>query len=136
MEDEYFGRKAGTKARGTSMRAFLPLIGFIVIGILGVFAYILSDPLNVMLSERLANYPYDQMDMMQLFVGVVIFFVGLLFLGMLYAMFAPKPPKTVNERELEKEKLAKQRELLAKKRRKREIQKKMARDAKARRGEK
>ncbi|RMG84009.1 MAG: hypothetical protein D6712_12140 [Chloroflexi bacterium] len=136
MEDEYFGRKAGAKARGTSMRAFLPLIGFIFIGILGVFAFILSEPVNTLLSERMANYPYDQMETMRIVVGVVIFFVGLLFLGMLYAMFAPKPPKTVTERELEKEKRAKQQELLAKKRRKREIQKKMAQDAKARRGEK
>ena len=134
MEDEYYGAKSGRKKKGTTIRAFLPVLGFLMIAAMGGVAYALSGPINLLLQDQLGNnYPVGQETVMQIVSGVVLFILFVLVAGLLYALFAPRTNKLATEQQMEKERREMWREKERKKRRQRQIQKKMAEDVRRKR---
>ncbi|GAB4526421.1 MAG: hypothetical protein OHK0046_43180 [Anaerolineae bacterium] len=83
------------------INAFLPLMGLLMLIALGAIAFVLSEPLHELLLENVADFPADNSG--RLTVGGFIFTLLLMLSAMLYALFAPKPEKTVNEAQLMKE---------------------------------
>ncbi|MDX2076118.1 MAG: hypothetical protein SFZ02_06790 [bacterium] len=134
FEDEYVAKPKKKNALG----AFLPLIGLFLIAAAGAVGFVLSTPLTEWLQTSvLANNAADiadNLDLVKLIVGIVVAIVLLLFTAMLYAAFAPKPTKLTNERELKKEKEDKLAEDLARKKRKQEVNRKMAAENKEKLG--
>jgi len=124
MEDEYSGLKQDTRSWTTVL---LPVMGFLLAGTAAIIAFIAAEPATDLLRKNLSGIPDEQG--VQIAVGFGIFLVLMLVFAMLYAILAPKPPKmsNVTERELDKEKKARQREKLEQKRRRRAINSEMAR---------
>lgn len=122
FEDEYVEKKHNQK--GTSIAGFLPVLGLVMAVAIGAVAFVLSGPVHELLMENLDNVPADQE--VQYVVGGVLFLVMLLFAAMIFAAFAPKPAKTVSEMELKKEKMGKERDRKAAKRRKQQMARQMA----------
>lgn len=115
FEDEY----VRVKKKKSPLRVLFPLFGFIMAIALGAIAYILSPDAHELLIKYVDNFPAD--EQIQYVVAGVLFVVLVLFAGMIYAMFAPKPPKQVTEKELQRLKDAKEKERRARKRRRRQI---------------
>jgi hypothetical protein len=134
FEDEYMS-KAKKK---TPLNAFLPLIGLFLIAAAAGVGFALSKPLTEWLQTSvLADNSQDITDnfeTVQLVVGAVVAVIILLFAAMMYAAFAPKPTKLTNERELKKEKEDKLAEDLARKKRRQEVNRKMAEETKRKMG--
>lgn len=132
FEDEYAGR--GRKRSG--INAFLPFLGLILIISFGAIAYILSEPVHQYIytqfieeSEiRNATPVEDSFDneKIQYVVGGAIFIILVMIGGALYALGAPKEKIKVTERELKQEKLRREEEVRAMKRRKQAINKAVA----------
>lgn len=122
FEDEYSGRDM--EAQKTSIRAFLPVMGFFLLIALGAVSYVLSAPVHELVMENVDGVPADQE--VQYLVAGVLFVVLMMFVGMLYAAFAPKPQKRVTEAELKRERVAVQREKEARRRNRRDVNRKMA----------
>ena len=130
MEDEYSGRYRPKKKN--PMAKFFPVVGFLLALCLAGIAYVVSKPLNETLMNQVANYPFESADTIQLIVGAVIFLVGMMFIGLIYAAVAPRPTKLATEKQMEKERNEKLREKEMMKRRKREVNRKMAEEVKQR----
>jgi len=113
------------------IRPFLPVIGLFMIVALGAIAFVLSTPVHELLMDQISDFPEEQE--VQYVVGVVIFLLLVLVMSLIYAAFAPKPARTVSEKELKQEKAAIERERLAKKRRRRQMRKQMYEDREKRR---
>jgi predicted PurR-regulated permease PerM len=126
-EDEY----VRSKVRKDPLKPFYPLIGFLLIVMLGAIAAVLSVPAYDALVERLDDIPPDDMRV-QVGVGAAIFVTLLLLVGLIFAAFAPKQAKGVHERELKKEKAYNEQVRRMEKRRKQEINRKMAEERKRR----
>ncbi|NJL57419.1 hypothetical protein HC928_21480 [bacterium] len=122
FEDEYQGRSL--EARGTSIKAFLPVMGFLLLIVLGVMAYFLSEPVHELLMDNLDGVPADQE--VRYLVGAVLFVVMTMVVGMVYAAFAPKPSKTVTESQLKRERMMLDAEKKARRKRKQAANRKMA----------
>ena len=129
MEDEYVEK---SRKKKNPLAKYFPVIGFILALCLAGIAYVLSKPLNELLQRQVANYPFDSADLIQLIVGAVIFVVGIMLAAMIYAAFAPRPTKLATEKQMEKERNEKIREKEIMKRRKREVNRKMAEEVKQR----
>ncbi len=132
VEDEYVAKSRRKKNR---LKPYYPLIGFLVgLGLL-ISAFVLSDPVNKVLRNNIlkSNYPFDNQTEMQYIVMGGLFVIFVLVAAMVYAVFAPKPSKLITEKQLEKEKEIKRKEALMAKKRKRQIQRKMAEDRKRKR---
>lgn len=124
FEDEYVRKKK----KKDPITAFLPAIGLLLIVAIGAVSYILSEPAHKFLSENMSGVPADKE--VGYVVGFVIFIVLMLFIAMIYAAFAPKPPKLVSEKQLQKEKDDREREMRERKKRQRAISRKMAEERK------
>lgn len=122
FEDEYSGRD--TETQKTTIKAFLPVMGFFLLIAIGAVSYVLSEPVHDLLIENMDGIPAD--IEVQYLVAGVMFVVLLMFVGMLYAAFAPKPQKQVTEAELKRERVAVQREKKAQQRRRQQVNRKMA----------
>lgn len=119
-EDEY----VRSKKKKNPLTPFLPVLGLVLAVALGAIAFILSKPAHEFLMKQIETFPQE--TEVQYVVAGALFIVFLLFAGLIYAIFAPKQEKLVTERELKKEKDYKEKERLAAKKRKRQIQAKMA----------
>jgi uncharacterized BrkB/YihY/UPF0761 family membrane protein len=130
FEDEY----AVKPKKKNPINAFLPLIGLFLIAAAGGIGFVLSGPVTQSLQTSILASNADDIaqnyELVQLIVGVVIAIVILLFVAMIYAMFAPKPTKLTSEKELQREKEERLAEQLARKRRKQEVNRKMAAELK------
>jgi membrane protein insertase Oxa1/YidC/SpoIIIJ len=99
--DEEYSAYGRVKQR-RSIRAFLPVMGLILIVCFGAIAWVLAPMLYNLLGASL-GFPANWGP---LFFGVVVFVVLLFFSYVLYAMFAPRKARGINERDLEKERIA------------------------------
>lgn len=130
FEDEY----AVKPKKKNPINAFLPLIGLFLIAAAGGIGFVLSGPVTQSLQTSILASNADDIaqnyETVQLIVGIVIAIVILLFVAMIYAMFAPKPTKLTSEKELQREKEDRLAEQLARKRRKQEVNRKMAAELK------
>lgn len=134
FEDEYARRNR----KRNPITPFLPVLGLFMLVALGAVAFVLSDPVHQFIYEEFfqeeeqqnGTLPEDSFnqDEAQYMVGGGLFVILLMVMGLLYAMFAPKPDKTVTERELKKEKMEMQREAELRKRRKQQMNKQKAMD--------
>lgn len=129
MTDEDYSLK---KAKGTSIRAFFPIIGLILIIVFGVIAWILAPIVTDIVNNAglLQGFPPELLERFDLISGGLIFMVMMLFTGLLYAVAAPKPTKSVSERDLDKERKARIAGEQEAKVRKKKAQAKMAADRK------
>lgn len=122
FEDEYQGRSL--EARSTTIRAFLPVMGLVLLVTLGVMAYFLSEPVHELLMDNLQGVPAD--EEVRYVVAAVMFVVMMMVVGMIYAAFAPKPAKTVTESQLKRERMMVEAEKKARKQRRQQVNRKMA----------
>ena len=122
FEDEY----ARQEKKKNPLTAFLPLLGLMLAAAFGLIAYIVSEPVQDMLVQNISGFPREQEA--QYVVAAVIFISLVLIGGVIYSIFAPKPPKLVTERELKKERDRREQEEKDKKRRRRKVQEQMAED--------
>jgi len=133
FEDEYAGRKK----KKDPLRAFLPVIGLILIVCFAAISWVVHEPLRDALVENISDLPQENEEgftEVGYVAGGSVFVILLMFTSLLYAAFAPKPEKIVSERELLQEKKAREAEAKARKKRKREMQQQMAKDRKNREG--
>lgn len=123
-EEDYRVRKA----KGTSIRAFFPILGLILMIAFGVVAYVLAPLLTNLLdsSGLIAGLPPELYERMDLISGIIIFVVMMLSTALLYAIVAPKPKKVVTERDLDRERKARIAAEQEAKLRKKKVQAKMA----------
>ncbi len=128
IADDYVEPEVKRKRNWTTI--FLPLMGFILAGLAGIVAFIISDDVMIWVQNQIPNVPKDpQSDgILQVVIGVMIFIVLLLFVAAIFALLAPKPTKMITERQLDAERKAKQREKLEMKKRRRANQIKMAKE--------
>lgn len=120
--DEEYGVKARS---GKGLRPFYPLIGLILIGAFAAIAYVIGPVVTNALLDNGILYLEDygaQYEPMKLIVSGAVFFAMALLGALLFAVAAPKskkPGANVTERDLDRERKARnQAELDAKKRRK------------------
>lgn len=127
FETEY---TKGTRKKDP-LNAFLPVIGLLLAVCFAVIAFFTYEPAHEFLVEQISTLPqqgdegYEEMGYV---VGVGIFLILMMFAAMLYAVFAPKPPKLATEAQLKKERQATAAEKAARKRRKQQINKQAAAD--------
>jgi predicted PurR-regulated permease PerM len=112
FEDEYVRRLE----KKNPLNPFLPVLGLFLAAALGAVAYIVSEPLQDLLSRNIANFPAG--TEIRYVIAGVLFIILLLFAGMIYALLAPKPTKLISEQQLKKERVQREQDRLAKKRRK------------------
>lgn len=116
FEDEYVHRQK----KKNPITPFLPALGLILAVALGAISYVLSEPVHTLLIDNISNFP-TQIEV-QYVVAVGLFATLILLVAMIYAAFAPKPPKLVSETELKKERDAKAADKRATKRKRRKMQ--------------
>jgi hypothetical protein len=100
QENPYSGKF--TPKKKDPMRAFLPVIGLLVIVAAGAVAWFGSPFLiQWLFTQTYFNIPANVRSadefFFQLLVSVMIFFVIVGIFGLLYAIVAPRPPKAVHE---------------------------------------
>jgi hypothetical protein len=125
FEDEYVRRPV----KKNPLNAYLPILGLILAVALGAIAFVLSEPLHTLLMDNFDTIPPDKE--VQYAIGGITFFVFVLFAGLLYAAFSPKSEKTVSERELQKERVAKNKQKESNRKRKRKLNLKAAQEREA-----
>lgn len=121
-EDPYRGRQK----KKSPLSGYLPALGLILAVALAAVSYVLSAPVHDLLIDNIDDFPIE--PEIQYVVAVVLFAALVLFAGLLYAAFAPKPPQTVSESELKKERIEYEKERRARKKRKKDANRKMARE--------
>ena len=121
MDDEYAMRQ-----RRRSWRTILlPVMGFLLAGLAAIIAFVASDPVTELVQDSVRGVPEG--DGLQIAIGFGIFIILMLIFAAIYAVFAPKPKIQVSERELEKERRETEREKVAQRKRRRQINREMAR---------
>ena len=129
MEDEYAERKR--KKSGSGLRPYLPVLGLFLAVALGAVSYVLGPYVSQFASTRMGldNTP----ELEWVFRGA-LFLVLLLFVFMVFAVAVPRPKsqRLVTDRQLATEKDLRRKEQLAKKKRQREINRKMAEESRKR----
>lgn len=123
MSNQEFGGKYGKK-KPPWWKPFLPIFGLLLLFVFGAVAFVLSEPVarqvDMMVTQRALP-----MREMQIISGIALFIIQVFLLAMVYAVFQPKGPKGVSERELDREKREKLKEQQAANRRKKEMMAKM-----------
>jgi uncharacterized BrkB/YihY/UPF0761 family membrane protein len=127
FENEY----VKTKKKKSPLAPFLPVLGLILAVALVAIAYTLSPTVLELLEENIDNFPKDTEEIKYVVTGA-LFLVLLLFAGMIYALFSPKPPKLATDAQLRQERTDLERERRMKKRRRRETYKKMSEERRQR----
>ncbi|GAB5490008.1 MAG: hypothetical protein Phog2KO_02230 [Phototrophicaceae bacterium] len=99
-------------AKKDPLRAFLPIIGIIIMVVAGAVGWFSSPFVLEFLGPYIPTEVTTQLDefTLQILVAVVIFFMLIATFSAIYAMFAPKPSKLVTESALKKERDAKAQE--------------------------
>lgn len=121
-----------------SSSKWLPVLGLLLIVALAAIAYVVSEPVH----ETLYSVMFEQQEArqgiargssnsfmqppMKYGVAVIVFIVLVLFMSMLYTLFAPKPKYNVHEKDMKKERDQKEHERRQEKLRKQKINKQMA----------
>jgi len=114
-------RKVNT---GTNWQKILaPVVGFMLLLMGGIVAFILSEPVTALLKRSVAKFPTQ--PEIRYVVAVGIFLILMLVLYMVYAVIAPKPKATTTEAALDKEKKEKLEEQARAKRRQIEMKQRM-----------
>jgi len=106
------------------LQAFLPIIGLVIVVIAGAFSYFVSEPAHDFLRRQFGSQIPNE-PVVQYAVAGMIFLLIVLVVGMIYAIFQPKPEMTVSERELDREKKERERERLERKKRQKRIKERM-----------
>jgi flagellar biosynthesis/type III secretory pathway M-ring protein FliF/YscJ len=135
MSSQEYISKASKK---NSIARWLPALGFLLVLALGAVSYVISEPVH----EAVYSAMFEEQELMrgigrgspssfmqptgQYGVAFVIFIVLLLLVGILYAIFAPKPKIRVHESELKKERIQNEQDRRREKLRKQKINKQMA----------
>lgn len=123
FEDEYAGRKQ----KKDPITAFLPFLGLILIMAFAAIAWVVKEPAHEFLMDQIADFPEEEEVTYAVAVG--LFFILMLLVATVYALFAPKPKhKEVTERELKREKHAIELENQERKRRKRRMRAQAAKE--------
>lgn len=117
---EYSSVKKAEKKRNNALS---PVIGVIVIVIAGALAWFGAEPVFNWLLLNVPGIPAE--PALQYVVMGVIFLLVVLLGGLFYSIVAPKPPKGISERDMDREKQRKAAEEQAAKRRKAEMRAKM-----------
>ncbi len=135
MSSQEYLSKASKK---NSIARWLPALGFLLVLALGAVSFVLSEPVH----QAVYSAMFEEQELMrgigpgspdsfmqptgQYGVAFVIFIVLLLFMGVLYTLFAPKPKYRVHETALKKERTQNEQERRREKLRKQKINKQMA----------
>lgn len=116
---------------------WLPALGFLLAIAMAALAFILSEPVHSWMYETFfaeaeairgiqgTADSFDQ-EIVQYAVGGVMFFVFMVFFATIYALFAPKRKIKVSEKQLKKERDEKQLAVRRDKKRRQQLNKKMA----------
>lgn len=131
FEDEY----AKTTVRKDPIRKFLPALGLILTICFAAISWAVHEPLRDLVVENISSLPRegeDGFEQIGYIVGGALFLVLAMFGGLLYAAFVPKPPEQVTEKFLKDEKRRKDMERISRKKRSRDVRKKMAADRRSR----
>jgi uncharacterized membrane protein len=123
MSSQEFGGKYAKK-KPPWWKPFLPLLGLLLLVIFGVVSFVLSGPVAAQVDAMVTQRALPMREM-QIISGIAIFIVQVFFVAMIYAIFQPKGPKGVTERELDREKREMLKEQQAANRRKKEMLAKM-----------
>lgn len=120
FEDEY----AVIRRKKSVLHGLLPVLGLFLAVALAAIAWVASEPLHELVVRNISGFPFTQEG--QLVVAGVTWLLLLMVSGMLYALLIPKPDKIISERELNRERKQKEAEIAAKKKRRRQIARKVA----------
>jgi flagellar biosynthesis protein FlhB len=137
MTDEDYGGGGPKVKKKTSTRAFLPVIGFVLMLAFGAIAYVLGPILHTQFGTQLgmadiaAQLQLPPAQVGSIFFGVVVFLLLVLFGGLLLSAFSPKQRINVHEQDMDKERKQKQMEDRMKKKRMEQSRVKMAQERKA-----
>lgn len=134
FENEY----ARSKKKKDPIRAFLPVIGLVLIVCFAAISWVVHEPIRDALAENVTDLPQpgqDGFEEIGYVAGGAVFVVLLMITSLMYSAFAPKPEKIVSERELLREKKERAAEKKARERRKKEIYRQQAEDLRRKRGE-
>lgn len=109
------------------LRAFLPIIGLIIIIIAGAVGWFSAPFVLEAGGQYIPSEVTSQLDefTLQLLVAMVMFFMIVAVFSAIYAAFAPKPSKLVSESALQQERIAKDQERRRAKSRKRKMKSRM-----------
>lgn len=109
------------------LRAFLPIIGLIIIVIAGAVGWFSAPFVLEYGGQYIPSEVTAQLDefTLQVLVAVAIFFIIVAVFSAIYALFSPKPNKLVTESVLKQERLAKDQERRRTKARKRKMKARM-----------
>jgi type VI protein secretion system component VasK len=120
------------KAKGVSIRAFLPFLGLVLMIVFGVIAWVLAPIVTDILYNNgvLQSLSPELLERFDLISGGMIFMVMVLITALLYAVAAPKPKKMVTERQLDKERKARIAAEVEAKQRKKKVQAQLAQERK------
>ena len=123
IEDEY-----SMRVRKRSWRTILlPVMGFIIAGLSALIAFILSGPIGTRVRDSVSGVTDDNFILVQGAVGFGIFLILLLIFAGIFSIMMPKPTKLVSEKQLERERQAREQEKVEHRRRRRQINREMAR---------
>ena len=120
--DEYDKRHHRTNWRAI----LLPVMGFLLAGASGGIAFVGAKPITDLIRKNVAGVPAG--DGLQVAVGFGLFLILMLIFAAFYAMFAPKPTKMISEQELDKEKKLREKEKIAQRKRRRQVNLEMAKE--------
>lgn len=124
MTEEDYRLKQGKR---TTIRAFLPLFGLILIIAFGAIAYIFGQSLTDLLRGFIPIAAND-LTTFDWISRAVIFFALVMITTLIYSIAIPKKKDVVSERALEKERKARVEAEKLEKIRKRQVQAKMAKE--------
>jgi len=115
------------RQRRTNWRTvLLPVMGFLLAGAGAGIAFVGAEPIAELMRKNIEGVPAG--EGLQVAVGFGLFMILMLIFAAFYAMFAPKPTKLISEQELDKEKKLREREKLAQKKRRRQVNLQMAKE--------
>jgi hypothetical protein len=124
FEDEYAGRPK----KKNPLAGLLPFLGLILAVALGAIAWVLSEPVQELVVDNIRDFPADQQG--QIIVTGGLWVLLLLFSGLLYTLFAPKPTKLISEKHLKHERDDMYKEQAAKRKRRQQIARKLSKERK------
>jgi uncharacterized ion transporter superfamily protein YfcC len=125
-EDDYEMRN-----RRKSWRTILlPVMGLLLAVCAAGISFALAAPVTDAVRKNISGVPAG--DTLQIAIGFGIFIVLMLVFAALYGVFAPKPTKIISEKDLDKEKKLREKEKIAQRKRRRQVNLDMARERRER----